>query len=113
MGNYPATGGDGFGVPALSASSVVCELAVWFCALDYTNYGRWIPVHLLTTHTGFLSWELRRPEDKQSILRHPCRSGPRAEQCYHQRRSDCSPHRSTTVDGGRTRGCRAHQTVPR
>ena len=22
------------------------ELAVWFHALDHTNYGRWIPVHL-------------------------------------------------------------------
>ena len=32
------------------------ELAVWFHALDHTNYGRWIPVHILdmvelpTTH---------------------------------------------------------------
>ena len=22
------------------------ELAVWFHAMDHTNYGRWIPVHL-------------------------------------------------------------------
>jgi hypothetical protein len=59
------------------------ELAVWFHAMDHTDYARWIYVHmrdmveLPTTHPEiadeFQNWEFYRPEDKQAFLCHPRR----------------------------------------
>jgi len=111
------------------------ERAVWFHAMDHTNCGRWIPVHLRdmvevpTSHPEIaedrgidlfstLEGPVRRSGDGNLQRgRGAHRSGPRAEQCSHQRRWRCSMpdwqlQHSTTVDVGRTRGCQAHQRIP-
>jgi len=82
--------------------------AVWFHALDHTDYRRWIPEHqrdmveLPTSHPEIaedrcidllstLEGPVRGARDGNSQRgRGAHRSGPRAEQCSHQRRWRCT-----------------------